>query len=125
MICSSKERETCEVEKLTCKGCYYDKPSKEEIKTFLLKNKTDQYALLNEIFAIRDTRKETQNYTIYVDGCISVYELNKNIEMCNLIIRQQEEIEDLKRQRDYYKREYSLYNKTLEEAGKILCKRGE
>lgn len=32
---------------------------------------------------------------------------------------------ELQIQRDYYKREYSLYNKTLEEAGKILCKRGE
>lgn len=32
---------------------------------------------------------------------------------------------DLKTQRDYYKREYSLYNKILEEAGKILTKRSE
>lgn len=32
MICSEKERETCEVDKLTREGCYYNKPSKEEIK---------------------------------------------------------------------------------------------
>lgn len=30
---------------------------------------------------------------------------------------------ELKTQRDYYKREYSLYNKTLEEAGKALTKK--
>lgn len=118
MICSSKERETCEVEKLTCKGCYYDKPSKEEIKAFLLENKTDKYALLNEIFAIRDTRKETQNYTIYVDGCISVYELNKNIEICN-------EIEELRKQRDYYKARYLEFNNAFIQCGEKMAKRGE
>lgn len=32
MICSEKERETCNFEKLGCNGCYYNKPSKEEIK---------------------------------------------------------------------------------------------
>ena len=31
MICSEKERESCNVEKLGCNGCYYNKPSKEEI----------------------------------------------------------------------------------------------
>lgn len=30
MICSSKERETCDVEKLGCKGCYYSTISEEE-----------------------------------------------------------------------------------------------
>ena len=37
----------------------------------------------------------------------------------------EQENAELKTQRDYYKREYSLYNKTLEEAGKALTKRGE
>lgn len=35
----------------------------------------------------------------------------------------EQENSELKTQRDYYKREYSLYNKTLEEAGKALTKK--
>ena len=35
----------------------------------------------------------------------------------------EQENAELKIQRDYYKREYSLYNKTLEEAGKALTKK--
>ena len=35
MICSEKERESCNVEKLGCQGCYYNKPRGEEIKNDL------------------------------------------------------------------------------------------
>lgn len=35
----------------------------------------------------------------------------------------EQENAELKIQRDYYKREYSLYNKTLEEVGKVLTKK--
>lgn len=35
----------------------------------------------------------------------------------------EQENTELKIQRDYYKREYSLYNKTLEEAEKALTKK--
>lgn len=35
----------------------------------------------------------------------------------------EQENAELKIQRDYYKREYSLYNKTLEEAEKALTKK--
>ena len=35
----------------------------------------------------------------------------------------EQENAELKTQRDYYKREYSLYNKTLKEAGKALTKK--
>jgi hypothetical protein len=34
-----------------------------------------------------------------------------------------DEREELRKQRDYYKREYSLYNKTIEEVLKILTKK--
>ena len=34
MICSEEERETCEVEKRGCNGCYYSKISEEE-KAFI------------------------------------------------------------------------------------------
>lgn len=32
MICTEKERKSCNEEKLGCEGCYYNKPSKEEIE---------------------------------------------------------------------------------------------
>ena len=39
--CTEKERENCNCEKLGCKGCYYNKDIKEQIKedTKELKNK--------------------------------------------------------------------------------------
>ena len=73
MICTEKERESCEVEKRGCNGCFYRELTKEEMEQW-----------------IKDLIKENT---------------------------------ELKTQRDYYKREYSLYNKTLEEAGKALTKK--
>ena len=73
MICS--ERESCNVEKLGCEGCFYRELTKEEMEQW-----------------IKDLIKENT---------------------------------ELKTQRDYYKREYSLYNKTLEEAIKALTERGD
>ena len=96
MICSEKERESCNVEKLGCQGCYYNKPRGEEIKNDL--------AALLITYPIFTTM--INNTLLYID-----YLEQENAE--------------LKIQRDYYKREYSLYNKTLEEVGKALTKRGE
>lgn len=102
MICTEKERETCNVEKMGCMHCYYNKPTEREIEELIQEltevrpsNLTpDALRLFNTITAILDERT-----------------------------RKNKEIEELKTQRDYYKREYSLYNKTLEEAGKILTKK--
>lgn len=55
--------------------------SKEEIEKQVLNTETSKHPLLNEIYAIRDRRKETENYTIYVDGYISVDVLNKTLEL--------------------------------------------
>lgn len=55
--------------------------SKEEIKKQVLNTETSKHPLLNEIYAIRDRRKETEDYTIYVDGYISVDVLNKTLEL--------------------------------------------
>lgn len=96
MICTEKERDTCQVEKLGCNGCYYNKPRGEEIKNDLV-----ALSFTHPIFATM-----INNTLLYID-----YLEQENAE--------------LKTQRDYYKREYSLYNKTLEEAGKVLTKRGE
>ena len=94
MICSEKERESCNVEKLGCQGCYYNKPRGEEIKNDL--------AALLITYPIFTTM--VNNALLYIDYL-------------------EQENADLKTQRDYYKREYSLYNKTLEEAGKALTKK--
>lgn len=55
--------------------------SKEEIEKEVLNTETSKHPLLNEIYAIRDKRKETEDYTIYVDGYISVDVLNKTLEL--------------------------------------------
>ena len=55
--------------------------SKEGIKEYILSTETAKHPLLNEIYAIRDKRKETQDYTIYVDGYISVDVLNKTLKL--------------------------------------------
>ena len=38
--------------------------SKEGIKEYILSTETAKHPLLNEIYAIRDKRKETQDYTM-------------------------------------------------------------
>ena len=96
MICSEKERESCNVEKLGCEGCYYNKPRGEEIKEYL---------------------KEIISNT-YAEG--KAIKLNQALKYIDYL---EQENSELKIQRDYYKREYSLYNKTLEEAGKALTKK--
>lgn len=55
--------------------------NKEEILDFLIANNVHKYDLLNEIYSIRDKRYENVDYTICVNGYISVEVLNKNIEL--------------------------------------------
>lgn len=121
MICSSKERETCNEERLGCKGCYYDKPNKEEIYKIILNSKvTDYNALLNEIYAIRDKTKEVVDYTICVNGYISVDVLNRTLDLEKKIKRLQQENADLKIQRDYYKARYLEFNNAFIQGGRKL-----
>lgn len=63
----------------------------EKIYKYLQKVRVDKLPLENEIFAIRDSRKKTNDYTIYVDGYISLDAINKNIDKLNLIQELQEE----------------------------------
>lgn len=73
--------------------------SKEEIKEYILSTETAKHPLLNEIYAIRDKRKETQDYTIYVDGYISVDVLNKTLKLES---DKQKLIEKLEKKIRYY-----------------------
>lgn len=83
-------------------GCAYNEVSKEEIK-----KAKDDFRFFNEGDYITKEMANSKD---------KIFEYIEQLESENI---------DLKTQRDYYKREYSLYNKTLEEAGKILTKRSE
>lgn len=68
------------------------------------------------------TEKERERIKINLkNNTIEKQEDMKNI--AEYIDYLEQENADLKIQRDYYKREYSLYNKTLEEVGKVLTKK--
>lgn len=59
--------------------------SEEEIFRMLLVEKLDKFPLLNELFAIRDSRGKRNDYTICVNGYISLDVINKAIEKVNLL----------------------------------------
>ena len=61
----------------------------EEIYEMILNEDVEKYPLLNEIFAIRDNRHKVNNYTICVNGYISLDVINKAIKL-------QKENEELK-----------------------------
>ena len=68
------------------------------------------------------SEKERERIKINVkNNTIEKQEDMKNI--AEYIDYLEQENAELKTQRDYYKREYSLYNKTLEETGKALTKK--
>lgn len=75
-------------------GCYYDDSEIEKAK--------DDFRFFNEGDYITKEMANSKE---------KIFEYIEQLELENI---------DLKTQRDYYKREYSLYNKTLEEAGKVL-----
>lgn len=63
----------------------------EKVYKYLQKRRVDKLPLENEIFAIRDSRKKINDYTICVDGYISLDAINKNIDKLNLIEKLQKE----------------------------------
>lgn len=81
--------------------------SKEEIEKEVLNTETSKHPLLNEIYTIRDRRKETENYTIYVDGYISVDVLNKTLQ---LETNKQKLIEKLEEEKFKIESTYSQIN---------------
>ena len=101
MICSEKERESCNVEKLGCNGCFYRELTNEEIEQ-----------CIKDLTKVRPEMLDDKGLKLF-KTIMQILD-----EKDNLI----KENAELKIQRDYYKREYSLYNKTLEEAGKVLTK---
>ena len=37
MTCKEKDRDTCNVEKMGCEGCFYNRASNEEVKEIIIK----------------------------------------------------------------------------------------
>ena len=99
MICGEKERETCNVEKMGCMHCYYNKPTEHEIEELIQELtevrpsnlKPDALRLFNTITAILDERKGFKR-----------------------------EIEELKTQRDEYKKMYEKFKKAFIQGGRKL-----
>lgn len=69
--------------------------NEEEIYEMILNEDVEKYSLLNEIFAIRDNRHKVNNYTICVNGYISLDVINKAIKL-------QKENEELKSNNEKY-----------------------
>lgn len=55
--------------------------NEEEIYEMILNEDVEKYPLVNEIFAIRDSRQKVNNYTICVNGYISLDAINKAIKL--------------------------------------------
>lgn len=67
--------------------------NKEELYKLAINN-VQKYSLLNEIFAIRDERVEQVDYTIGVNGFISLDSLNKYVELIDYINQLETNIKD-------------------------------
>lgn len=102
--------------------------SEDEIFKMLLIEKLDKFPLLNELFAIRDSRcKRTEN-TIYVNGYISLDVINNAIERVNLLNTLKEieqshkeengklriELDDCKDFRNKFFKLHESYNRVIE-----------
>ena len=72
--------------------------NKEELYNTILNNPTHKYSLLNEIYAIRDTKVEKQDYTIGVNGFISLDVLLENYNQVNIIENLQHQLEEKEEQ---------------------------
>lgn len=77
---------------------------KEELYKLAINN-VQKYSLLNEIFAIRDKRIETVDYTIGVNGFISLDVLKKYIRYIDRLVEYQnigtiEEFKKLKTEKE-------------------------
>ena len=84
-------------------GCFYNRANNEEVEK-----------LIEDMTKVRPEKLNEEGLKLY-NTIMRILDERDNLKKEN---------EELKIQRDYYKREYSLYNKTLEETGKVLTKKG-
>lgn len=94
--CTGKEQDSCNVEKMGCKGCAYNKISEDEKMLDILQSFVD----LGKASCIKE-------------------DLKNDIEATEWAIKK---IEKLTIERDYYKKLYLEFNNAFIEGGKTLCK---
>lgn len=95
MICTSKERETCNQEKLGCKGCFYNSLTNEEVEECIKELKKVRPEILND----------------------------KGVRLFKAIMQIIEERDELKVQIDYYKARYLEFNEGMIAGMKAIKKR--
>ena len=115
MKCTDKERETCNVEKMGCEGCYYNEDNDRDINNLIeeLTNvrpdelSTEGFKLFNKINEIIDINKELEEeYAMFK----KVNKITKNITT--------EEIEDAIKEANKKYIPVSLVEETIEELKK-------
>ena len=97
MICSSKEWDTCREERLGCEGCFYDSLSNEEVEKSI-----------KELTEVRPEKLD-----------------DKGLRLFKTIMQIIEERDELRVQRDYYKKMYAEFNNAFIQGGEKMAKRGE
>lgn len=90
-------------------------------------NNVKKYSMLNEIFAIRDKRVEKDDYSIAVNGYISLDELNRYVRYIDRLVNYQnictvKELKELQEKANKYDKLFSDWNQ-LEEWLKEEIKR--
>lgn len=92
MICSSKEWDTCREERLGCKGCFYDSLSNEEVEQ-----------CIKELTEVRPEKLD-----------------DKGLRLFKVIMQIIDERDELRVQRDYYKKMYAEFNNAFIQGGRKL-----
>lgn len=82
MKCTSKEQDTCNVEKMGCEGCFHNRASNEEVERFL-----------EDMTKVRPEMLSAEALKLY-----------------NTIMRILDERDNLMKERDYYKARYLEFN---------------
>lgn len=95
MICTGKEWDSCQVEKLGCNGCFYNSLSNEEVEQFIKEIKNVKTEGLNEL----------DDYTL---------------KLFKAIVQIIDERDELRIQRDYYKKMYAEFNNAFVQGGRKL-----
>ena len=92
MICSSKEWDTCREEKQGCKGCFYNSLSNEEVEQ-----------CIKELTEVRPEKLD-----------------DKALRLFKAIMQIIDERDELRVQRDYYKKMYAEFNNAFIQGGRKL-----
>ena len=95
MYCTSKERETCEVEKRGCVGCFYNDIAIENEIAFIenedLRNSKLEIAIKNMIAAYRASTERIKELEKVLDNSVSKERIQIKISECKKDIEWEKE----------------------------------